>query len=112
MSSGTHHPTACRAEPEPHDSGRGTPTLVLSGTRASVQPLGATCADADFGVVPEPSQILLGERRPAAPADRALNLVVRNRRHHHVYILPPDGPIREHRGSVRTTGSTFDRWRR
>ena len=73
------------------------PARVHGGTRAPVQPLGATGADADLGVVPEASQILLGERRPAAPADRALNLVVRNRRSHHVCILPPEAPIREHR---------------
>jgi hypothetical protein len=63
-------------------------------------------------VVPKASQILLGERRPAPPADRALNLVVRNRRNHLVCILPPDGLIRDYRGSVRTTGPSSDGWMR
>jgi hypothetical protein len=74
-----------------------------------MQPLGATCADADLGVVPEPGQILLSERRPAAPADQTLNLVLRNRRNRHVCILPPDGPIRDHRGLVPNTGPSPDR---
>lgn len=95
-----------------HYSGWGTPARVHGGTRAPMQPLGATGAHADLWVIPEPGQILLDERRPAAPADRALNLSRRNRNSRHGCILPPDGTIREHRGSVRTTGPQSDGWMR
>lgn len=75
-----HDPTPCGGHPAAQQAARGARAGV-SGPGTAVQPPCALSAHPDLRVGPEPGQVLIVERVPAAPATRALDLLVRNRCH-------------------------------
>lgn len=108
MGSSPHHSAPGRVKPVAHDSDRGAPAGVDAGACPPVQPLRTTSAHADLGVVPEPDEVLLGERRPAAPASGILHLFMLDRRDRHRSILQSGGPRHQRRAKVERLAGVAD----